>query len=334
MYDVIGDVHGHYDELSQLLTMMGYRYSAQSHLFSNPNGRKVVFVGDYIDRGTQNIETIRLVRNMVDSGQAYAIMGNHDFNAVMMTIPDPYLEGEYLRRHTRPNLKQQKTFLAEVDGRPDLYEEVTQWIRTLPVYLQIGHANFVHACWYPSGINYLTKQGHIDDAGRITDDGWYAAGDKTNPSHDYFDIVLKGAKSKIPARARYRDAQNEVRDKTRIAWWVANPQTNGDAYTSMPQSAYLKESFNGSHDNPHAKTIIRDLRRMPVNAHIFFGHISLVQNRPAQLAHNVTCVDYGIGKGGCLTAFRVKDMARPAIGEFVSVHPLPASRKGRPTPPK
>ena len=55
-FDIIGDVHGCYDELDALLSTLGYdvRRSADGeHAFavSHPDGRKAVFLGDLVDRG-------------------------------------------------------------------------------------------------------------------------------------------------------------------------------------------------------------------------------------------------------------------------------------------
>ena len=147
MYDVIGDIHGHYDELHTLLVKMGYQYDIEHHVFSPPRGRKAVFVGDFIDRGRANVKTCRLVRNMVNTGNAHAIMGNHDFNGVLWATPDSEKQGEFLRPHTDKNRKQHDTYLAEVENDPALYDEMTEWMRSLPVYLELGNAKFVHACW-------------------------------------------------------------------------------------------------------------------------------------------------------------------------------------------
>ena len=48
MIDFIGDIHGHADKLEELLLKLGYTKSAGA--YSHPQ-RKVLFVGDYIDRG-------------------------------------------------------------------------------------------------------------------------------------------------------------------------------------------------------------------------------------------------------------------------------------------
>ena len=64
-YDVIGDVHGHAEALKDLLSAMGYK-EMRGH-WSHPT-RQAVFVGDFIDRGPLQVETVELVRAMVESG--------------------------------------------------------------------------------------------------------------------------------------------------------------------------------------------------------------------------------------------------------------------------
>ena len=76
-FDIIGDVHGCFEELVQLLTQLGYEKNAAG-VYQPPNGRKAVFLGDLVDRGPKIPETVRLVKEMVDAGYALCIPGNHD----------------------------------------------------------------------------------------------------------------------------------------------------------------------------------------------------------------------------------------------------------------
>ncbi len=76
-FDIIGDVHGCYDELHALLTELGYEIN--SHFEAHhPEGRKAVFLGDLVDRGPKIPEVLKLVMTMTDSGHALAVPGNHD----------------------------------------------------------------------------------------------------------------------------------------------------------------------------------------------------------------------------------------------------------------
>jgi protein phosphatase len=83
--DIVGDVHGCIDELCQLLDCLGYRVSRSADAAGGsvysvvpPQGRKVVFVGDLVDRGPNVPEVLRLGMAMVESGVALCVRGNHD----------------------------------------------------------------------------------------------------------------------------------------------------------------------------------------------------------------------------------------------------------------
>lgn len=83
-FDIIGDIHGCFDELRELLIALGYRIEANSEGYSvdSPDGRKPVFVGDLVDRGPRTPDVIRLVAGMVKAGQAFCVPGNHDVKLV------------------------------------------------------------------------------------------------------------------------------------------------------------------------------------------------------------------------------------------------------------
>lgn len=83
MIDFIGDVHGHADKLQELLIKMNY--TDKDGCYAHPE-RKVLFVGDYIDRGPQILQTLEIVKGMVERGNAIALMGNHEYNALCFTM--------------------------------------------------------------------------------------------------------------------------------------------------------------------------------------------------------------------------------------------------------
>jgi hypothetical protein len=73
MTDLIGDIHGHADALEALLKKLGYqKITASIRILSG----KCCSSGDYIDRGLQIKRTLEIVRSMVESGNAIALMGN------------------------------------------------------------------------------------------------------------------------------------------------------------------------------------------------------------------------------------------------------------------
>src|SRR5947209_5295376 len=102
MFDFIGDVHGHADKLNLLLSKLSYENVGNT--YSHPDKRKVLFVGDYIDRGPKIPETLTIVKNMVDAGNAIALMGNHEYNAICFNLKDD--NGDFMRRHSIKHIVQ------------------------------------------------------------------------------------------------------------------------------------------------------------------------------------------------------------------------------------
>jgi protein phosphatase len=77
-FDVIGDIHGCYDELVELLTELGYVTDPDGSTVTPPPGRRALFLGDLVDRGPAIPAVLRLVMGMVSSGAALCIPGNHE----------------------------------------------------------------------------------------------------------------------------------------------------------------------------------------------------------------------------------------------------------------
>jgi protein phosphatase len=79
-FDIIGDVHGCYDELQELMTNLGYSVerNGDGYHVRAPESRKAIFIGDLVDRGPKIPDVLRLVMGMVEAGTALCVPGNHD----------------------------------------------------------------------------------------------------------------------------------------------------------------------------------------------------------------------------------------------------------------
>ncbi len=85
-FDVVGDVHACFDELLALLEKMGYEVQADESALDglggyavlHPEGRKLVLLGDLVDRGPKPAECLRLAMSGQESGIAIVLPGNHD----------------------------------------------------------------------------------------------------------------------------------------------------------------------------------------------------------------------------------------------------------------
>jgi protein phosphatase len=79
-FDIIGDVHGCFDELKTLLEKLGYHINPDG--VTPPKDRKAIFLGDLVDRGPKTPDVLKLVMSMVEAGTALCVPGNHDVRLV------------------------------------------------------------------------------------------------------------------------------------------------------------------------------------------------------------------------------------------------------------
>ncbi len=157
IYDIIGDVHGNADKLIGLLDKLGYQLTSTNSddntnstasYYAPPPNHRAIFIGDLIDRGTQEVKTLEIVFAMLDAGVADAVMGNHEYNAIAFATLDKHKDdGSYLRPHEPSKVNQHKAFLAEVPFNSDEHKYWLNRFYELPLWLETEHACFVHACW-------------------------------------------------------------------------------------------------------------------------------------------------------------------------------------------
>ncbi len=82
-FDIIGDVHGCADELTDLLIELGYQIETGNEYkyqfkITPPTNRMAFFVGDLTDRGPDSPRVLKMVMSMVEGGAALCVSGNHD----------------------------------------------------------------------------------------------------------------------------------------------------------------------------------------------------------------------------------------------------------------
>lgn len=302
-YDIIGDVHGHADALTPLLVDLGYRETGGA--WRHPE-RQALFVGDFIDRGPKQLETVDLVRRMVDAGSAKAIMGNHEFNAIAWFLPDPECPGEYLRKHHSAkygdkNRRQHQAFLSAVEGTPR-HEEYVSWFLSLPLFLDLPELRVVHACWHPSALDLLRP--YLTDDHRMKLETMILAtrepddeSEKDTPDLTVFkavEAVLKGVEVPLPKPHTFRDKDGHERDRVRVRWWD-NQATDYRRAAMLPVDE--RAAFPDDPVPKHA--LVGHDGGKPV----FVGHYWLT-GTPSILSDKVACLDYSVAKGGKLVAYR------------------------------
>lgn len=292
MYDFIGDIHGYADHLKALLSKLGYRL--KSGVYQHPS-RKAIFLGDLIDRGPQQVETVNIVRSMVDAGNALIVVGNHEYNAVAYMTPDPDSPGEFLRPHTASNDRQHRTFLDQVGEGSSLHMEMVAWFKGLPIYLDEPGFRAVHACWHGELIKDLAP--YLDASNALRSDCWVPASRKGTDVYDAIETVLKGLEVSLPPGVSYLDADGNSRTKTRTKWWLEHAETYHQALL-VPKN--IQDRI--PHDPLPASARLRYDQSRP----LFIGHYWM-SGRPTLLNDHMVCLDYSIGKGdssGILCAYR------------------------------
>ena len=302
-YDIIGDVHGQADKLEALLKAMGYRQ--REGAYEHPN-RKAIFVGDYIDRGPRQVDTYRLARAMVESGNALAILGNHEFNAIAWHTPDPAgsEEGLFLRpQHGQMGAKnrhQHQHFLAEVEGS-SLHDEIVDWFLTLPLWLDLPDLRIIHACWHDGYMAELKPL--LGPSQTLTRELMVRASRQDDPVFQAVEGLTKGLEVPLPDGHAFFDKDGHERQVS-IAVTTLVPPANSDIAPLMPDDVRmtLPEVAVPAQSRPTYD------QRKPV----FIGHYWL-QGQPVLQGEKIACVDYSAGAGGPLVAYRWDRKAAPKI---------------------
>jgi len=264
-YDIIGDIHGYADELKILLRELGYQRNLEG-VFTQ-SGRQVIYVGDFIDRGYQNIEVLSIVKPMVEQGHALAVMGNHEFNAICFHTQHPET-GLPLRKHNKKNEDGHQTFLREIEGKDELLVEVIDWFKSLPLFLDLEVLRVIHAEWNFDFIEQLKVRGGSDIQFIADDDFFINAAIKGSSEYHIIETLLKGSEIELPAGCSFNDTDGNPRRELRVKWW----QTAGGKYPAT--------------DKP-----------------VFFGHYWMRPNTGLQ-SDNSMCVDYSVARKGALCSYR------------------------------
>ncbi len=306
MYDLIGDIHGYATELKALLTKMNYRET--NGIWRHPE-RKVIFLGDFVDRGPEQVETVQIAKAMVESGNALAVMGNHEYNAVAWATKDPQTRGKYLRAHNDKNLKQHKAFLDQVGEGSKLHQSTIKWFKTLPIYLDLPDLRVVHACWHPEYLKNIGKYTERDN--RLLGEAWKQSSLEGSEAFNIVETLLKGLEIRLPEGKHFYDEGGNKRTDIRSQWWRAGKLTYRDL--AMVPGEEI-------HKIPHTPIEEHILPGYDEEKPVFVGHYWMT-GEPEPLSDHIACLDYSVaGKhGGKLCAYRFDGEKRLGKEKFVWV---------------
>ena len=291
-WDVVGDVHGCASQLVELLTAMGYDDSDGG--WRHPR-RRVVFVGDLIDRGPENVVAVHIARSMVEAGAARIVAGNHEFNAIAYATRDPERQGRYLRDHVRKGPEHQ-VFLDQVAFDSASHRTMIDWFRTLPLWLDLDGLRVVHACWDDTSIDTIRRTLDPDDpmptafverATRHGTDEWQA-----------IEYLLKGPE--VAVEPAYLDKGGTRRTNARFRWWDPEASTlRSGALIPANTTTPTGEDYPALPDTPIEPPVDPYRSEVP----LIYGHY-WESGTPSRSSAKTACVDYSAVKGGELVAYR------------------------------
>ena len=285
-YAIIPDIHGDYRRLQATLRLLGCSDSLSGRNMP-PEGLHLIFLGDFIDGGTDNAAVINEVRQLCEAGVASAIMGNHEFNAILyQTCAD----SSWLRKRSAQNKKQHSTFLDEFPANDDLdyceprnehTKEALDWFLSLPLYLDFPDFRVVHAQYDQTAIDRIDS--FLSNACLTVADLPDAANIESKIGNA-IEVLLKGSEIRLPDKVpSFRDKTGIARRNIRIKWWGNEYDSLKDLALSIPPATVLPDielderhmiSFYGADEKP-----------------VFFGHYKMKGNPQIQ-SKNALCLDF------------------------------------------
>jgi len=242
--------------------------------------------------------------------------------------PDPEHPGKFLRDHHKPgNREQHAAFLEEVECTPH-QKKITDWFKTLPLWLDLGGIRVVHACWHQASIDLLQKA--MGSGQRLTDEMIVLGSRKGHPIYEALETVCKGPEVELPAGISFKDKEGKVRTEVRVRWWQEDLSTYRKAcHMDMATDAVREASRSHASDSPMPgegrepelpgqtkNTPPADMEMIPDvpmpaewTAHkysgppVIFGHYWF-HKTPNICSARFACVDYSVANGGPLVAYR------------------------------
>ena len=141
--DIVGDIHGEIDALTELLSHLGYGPDG-----AHPDGRTLVFVGDYCDRGPDSPAVLARIAQLHANGHALAVLGNHEINLLRDDPKDG--SGWYFDERVASDEPKYAPF-----ARPGSAERaaIRAFLAPLPVALERADLRIVHAAWQTAAVD-------------------------------------------------------------------------------------------------------------------------------------------------------------------------------------
>ena len=227
--DIVGDVHGEIDALQTLLGHLGYDAEGR-----HPSDRRLVFVGDLVNRGPDSPAVVQWVQQLVQSG-AQCILGNHELNIL---IGNRRANSNWFYGETQLDDKGQ--IIPQRPADESMRQAMRDWFRRLPLALVREDLRVVHACWDAEMIELAREQSDVLDFYEH-----YKSVIQTELTPDDDDIQRRLEHQNRNPVVKLTSGPHEPSAKTtqRVAWWS---QYEGSAFCVFGHYSHLRGEFVGS----------------------------------------------------------------------------------------
>lgn len=150
--DIIGDIHGQFEALQNLLHYLGYSPEGK-----HPHGRKIVLVGDLVDRGPDTPAVLDWFMQAHQSGHAVMVLGNHELNLLNNEPKDG--SGWFFNERAERDAQNYAPWQRQPESTKN---HIIQFLQQQPIVLQRHDLRVVHAAWLPKAIAQLQQRNDDD----------------------------------------------------------------------------------------------------------------------------------------------------------------------------
>lgn len=307
MYDIIGDIHGHATVLKKLFVLLDYKKGVNGYYHPE---RKAVFVGDFTNRGPEIRSTIRIIRQMVESGNALAVLGNHEISNILYHLR-PENDAPLLNVKGKRYQSVTQT-IQEFKPYPQEWKEHRKWLRSLPFYLDLEGIRVAHAYWSDKHIRIIKE--NVPE-GKISKQIFRNL--ILDPHSELSQAILqttRGVHLILPPDLKIMDHRKRSHRFFRIRWWE-----------SPEGKSFHDWSFESKFRLPHytiPPEIYPRFELYPEDAPpFFFGHYCRGRG-PHVILKNLCCIDSCITTHKTLSAYRWNGESVLDPGQIVVAGPI------------
>jgi hypothetical protein len=307
-YDLIGDVHGCGNSLERLLKKMGYQHKNGCYRHAH---RKVIFVGDIVDRGPRIREALHIVKDMIDHDQAEMVLGNHEYNAMCYCTEGREENGpQYLREHNARHHRLIRETLEQFDAHKSEWLAFLDWFHEVPLYIEKESFRVVHACWDNDAIKRLKAR---SPSHCIDRDFLHESAIVNSNASRLIDKLTRGTALELPNGETILGKDGLARNMFRTKFWCDDPQVYNDV-VFQPDPLPIEMG-----NRPLSAIEKQQLLAYPeTELPVFVGHYWM-SDLPSPIQSNIVCLDYSAVKYGKLVAYRMGDEPVLSRDKFIWV---------------